>query len=409
MNAKRDIARALVAAIFGSASTPVFSQVNTLTSFSGTNGANPRAGVILSGGILYGTTVNGGANGDGEVFSVPASGGTPTILTSFNNTNGAFPYGGVILSGSTLYGTTRQGGADGFGEVYSIPVGGGTPTILASFDGTHGQNPDAGLILSGGTLYGTTEIGGGNGFGEVFSLPVSGGIPHVLASFGSTNFVGNMPYAGLTLSGSTLYGTTVGGGPNNDGQVYSVPVAGGQLTILATFNGTNGEFPYAGVTVSGSTIYGTAENGGANGDGVVFSVPLNGGAPTILASFNDADGALPFASPILSGNTLYGTAQSGSGGNDDGVVYSLPISGGTPTVLASFNENDADGGVPHSSLTLSGNTLYGTTYSGGGNPHPNEGTVYDGTVFALTVPEPGSVSLLAVGSIGFLSRRRRLS
>ena len=36
-------------------------------------------------------------------------------------------------------------------------------------------------------------------------------------------------------------------------------------------------------------------------------------------------------------------------------------------------------------MTLSGNTLYGTTSDGGAN--------YDGTVFAITVPEPGDANL----------------
>ena len=58
------------------------------------------------------------------------------------------------------------------------------------------------------------------------------------------------------------------------------------LTTLASFNGSNGEWPYAGVTLSGNILYGTAYGGGANNDGDVFSVPLSGGSPTVLASFN---------------------------------------------------------------------------------------------------------------------------
>ena len=77
-------------------------------------------------------TANGGVNGDGTVFSIPVTGGTPTILVSFNGTNGADPYGSLTLSaGSTLYGMTYGGGADGDGTVFSIPVTGGTPTTLA--------------------------------------------------------------------------------------------------------------------------------------------------------------------------------------------------------------------------------------------------------------------------------------
>ena len=36
-------------------------------------------------------TEDGGANGDGTIFSIPVTGGTPTTLLSFNGTNGANP------------------------------------------------------------------------------------------------------------------------------------------------------------------------------------------------------------------------------------------------------------------------------------------------------------------------------
>ena len=48
------------------------------------------------------------ANGDGTIFSIPVTGGTPTTLLSFNGTNGEHPDGNLTLSadGSTLYGMT---------------------------------------------------------------------------------------------------------------------------------------------------------------------------------------------------------------------------------------------------------------------------------------------------------------
>ena len=63
----------------------------------------------------------------------------------------------LTLSGNTLYGTTvERGGINGYGTVFSVPVSGGSPTVLASFNGSNGEMPDAGLTLSGSTLYGTT-------------------------------------------------------------------------------------------------------------------------------------------------------------------------------------------------------------------------------------------------------------
>ena len=71
--------------------------------------------------------------------------------------------------------------ADGDGTVFSVPLSGGSPTVLASFNGSNGQDPYAGLTLSGNTLYGTTVYGGrrnNGGDGTVFSVPVERRQPH---------------------------------------------------------------------------------------------------------------------------------------------------------------------------------------------------------------------------------------
>jgi uncharacterized repeat protein (TIGR03803 family) len=188
----------------------------TLASFNGTNGDAPRGDLTLSadGSTLYGMTEYGGAYSDGTIFSIPVTGGAPTTLLSFDGTNGSEPYGGLTLSadGSTLYGMTTFGGTDSAGTIFSIPVTGGTPTVLASFDGTNGGEPYGSLTLStdGSTLYGMTAFGGQYGEGAIFSIPVTGGTPTTLASFNGTD--GEEPDGSLTLSGSTLYGMTVVGG-----------------------------------------------------------------------------------------------------------------------------------------------------------------------------------------------------
>ena len=139
----------------------------TLYSFDGTYGASPQGSLILSGSTLYGMTVGGGANGDGNVFSIPVGGGTPTNLYSFDGPHGENPCGSLTLSadGSTLYGTTGWGGNmslnNGFGDgnVFSLPVGGGTPTTLFNCGGILGEHPLGSLTLSadGSTLYGMTR------------------------------------------------------------------------------------------------------------------------------------------------------------------------------------------------------------------------------------------------------------
>jgi len=130
----------------------------------------------LIGGTLFGTTSNGGVNGDGTVFSLKLSDSTFATLASFNGTNGAGSFSPLTASGdgTTLYGATFVGGASNEGAVFSLSVNGGAITSFASFNTTNGENPRGDLALSGDgrTLYGTTESGGTHSEGTVFSVPI---------------------------------------------------------------------------------------------------------------------------------------------------------------------------------------------------------------------------------------------
>jgi len=196
-----------------------------------------------------------------------------------------------------------------------------------------------------------------------------------LATFPFSN--GSFPSSGLVLSGNTLYGTTSDGGAINAGTVFSVPVGGGTLTTLATFNNTNGRNPLD-LILSGNTLYGTTQQGGSNSRGTIFSLPITGGEPSTLAAFNGTNGAIPVAGVTLTGNTLYGTTFSG-GAFDLGTVYSLPSTGGEPTTLATFNVDNGSGPAAAVIADTDGK-LYSTTAKGGANQH--------GTVFKLDLRMP---------------------
>ena len=308
---------------------------------------------------------------------------TLTTLASFNNSTGEYKYHGFTLIGNALYGTSVGGGSNSTGNVFSIPVSGGSPTVVASFNatGSNGGGAGTGLTLSGDTLYGVSGGGGPSNDGVVFSVPVSGGSPTAIASFSGSN--GAAPYGSLTLSGNVLYGTTSSGGANGDGTVFSLPLSGGSPTVLASFNGANGQWPAQSLTLIGNTLFGTTQWGGADGDGTVFSLPLSGGIPTVLASFNGSNGAFPSSGLTLIGNTLYGTTFNG-GSNNDGTVFAMPVSGGGPTVLASFNVNSCSS--PSGNLAIIGNNIYGTTQ--------NNGEYGYGTVFSVPV-SGGTPTVLA--------------
>src|SRR6266850_1256950 len=150
----------------------------TLHSFTYSDGADPYAGLILSGNTLYGTAPYGGSAGYGAVFKVNSDGTGFTNLYSFAGfTNGgAYPYAGLILSGNTLYGAAESGGNSGYGMVFKINTDGTSFTNLYIFTGgSDGGNPYGGLILLGDTLYGTASAAG-NGFygGTVYKVSTNG-------------------------------------------------------------------------------------------------------------------------------------------------------------------------------------------------------------------------------------------
>jgi uncharacterized repeat protein (TIGR03803 family) len=145
--------------------------------------ASPGAIVLGPGGNLYGTTAAGGGRGTGTVYMLgQATKGKHKgqwvfkILHSCNKKYGSLPYGGIVFdSNGDIFGTTLMGGAKGNGTVFSLEATGWLRwkfgPLLFSFDGTDGNAPYSTLIWgSGGNLYGTTAGGGAYGNGTVFEI-----------------------------------------------------------------------------------------------------------------------------------------------------------------------------------------------------------------------------------------------
>jgi len=211
-----------------------------LHTFTGPDGGDPVGGVVQGpAGALYGTTSSGGATDIGGVFRLepPASPGAPwveQVVHSFSGFDGGFPSAGVVIFGGVLYGTTSLVGSFGDGTVYSLTPpasasgGGWTINVLHNFSGHDGNSPAAPLVIGGGgVLFGTTTAGGAFGLGTVFALvpPMTPGgswVERVLHSFTGTPNQGSAPYASVAISNGTLFGTTLSGGASNLGTVFAL-------------------------------------------------------------------------------------------------------------------------------------------------------------------------------------------
>jgi len=235
----------------------VFTNLHNFTLVS--DGGYPYAGLIISGNTLYGTAVSGGSSDDGTVFKINTDGSGFTNLHNFSLvSDGANPYAGLIISGNILYGPAAYGGSSGAGTVFALNTDGTGFTNLHSLTGGDGANPYARLVLSGNTLYATAYGGGSLGYGTVFAVNTDGTDVTNLHSFNYSD--GANPLAGLILSGNTLYGTTAYAGSLGKGTVFAVNTDGTGFTNLHSFtttppigNNSDGANPYAGMIVAGNT------------------------------------------------------------------------------------------------------------------------------------------------------------
>ena len=382
--------------------------------------AGPNAGVVEGpDGNFYGTTIGGGASGEGTVFKATTN-GVVTMLYSFSppfgydgtyvsNSDGVQPLAGLALGpNGNFYGTTSKGGTNGDGTVFEITTNGAL-TTLVTFTRTNGAYPEAGLAVGpDGNLYGTTSQGGSNGNGLVFQVTTNGVVTPLhsfsalindLATGSVTNADGAAPYAGLALgTNGIFYGAAASGGVGGSGTLFEV-TTNGAWTNLYSFSAENynesgagepdtnldGADPVAAMTLgSDGNFYGTTRGGGKSGIGTVFKLTSNGALTTLYTFstghlifngerelYTNSDGAFPFAALAPGPNGyLYGTTSEG-GRMGLGTLFEVTTGSALMPLVVFTNANGAN---PGGTLALDANgNFYGTTYGGGSG---GEGTVF---------------------------------
>ncbi|HUE04300.1 MAG TPA: choice-of-anchor tandem repeat GloVer-containing protein [Bryobacteraceae bacterium] len=325
----------------------------------GSDGSLPNGLAIGSGPggqtILYGTTLSGGSGGGGTVFSLTPPAGnsrswTEKTLYSFTGDDGFNPRAGVVIGqGGALYGTTGEGGtAGGNGTVFSLmppaaapdePDGSWSETVLYSFDYNDGSGPGALAMDANGVLYGGTLAGGSSDRGTVFSLtpPVSPGgawTEAVLHDFPSFAGDGWSPITGLAVGGGgVLYGVTSKGGTSDFGIAYALTppaTSGGPWTetLLHQFlaGASDGLNPDCVSIIGNGVLLGAVAAGGRGAGGVFWLTPPDtpGGtwSETILRfPRNGHEGKSP-ASLVMGGDAIYGTTGEG-GSKNRGTIFVL--------------------------------------------------------------------------------------
>lgn len=354
--------------------------VSVIHSFTyGDDGAGPGTGGLTVGndGNLYGTSYGNclNANCGGVIFRVTPSGTFTTLHTFRDRCVNVRPR--LVQAGDgNFYGTTQCDG----GTVFRMtPLG--SVTVLHSFapEGGDGLYPSGVIVGSDGNLYGTTERGGAYFYGTVFKLTLSG-TETILHSFGSRE-VGPMvpPVQGSDgfLYGSTSYSGSYGacGG----GILYRLS-PGGDFTLMHGF----GSFELGGplIETRDKRLYGVAIPCGYPSNARAFRLPMGPSAEVSVEAPQPASGvAEPF---VLNGWALDHSAEFDSG-IDAIHVWARPSTGGDaiyvgnagyglsrPDIAALFGEQFAASGF---GLTVRG--LPPGTYEFVATPHSSAWNEFD--------------------------------
>ncbi len=242
-------------------------------------GANGLSGVTIDrAGNLYGTTNNGGGNGDGFAYKLARSSGwlfDPLFSFSGAN-NGDLPSGVIVGPNGSLYGGAQggiqncgTGGSQYCGLVFNLrphltvcPSSqcGWTENVPYRFssesDGSGIINVSASDLH--GNLYGTTTTGGTYDQGTVFELtPSDGGWTKTTLYSFTGHSDGFSPNQVLVGNDGNLYGVT--GDYSNSGTVFQLTPSGGQWTesVLHNFAPDGASNPTYLVQDRAGNLYGT--------------------------------------------------------------------------------------------------------------------------------------------------------
>lgn len=332
-------------------------------SFSNADGINPLGSLIqASDGNLYGLTSGGGANGAGTIFKYNITGSMFTKLQDLDsNVNGAFPLGSFYeASDGNLYATTSSGGSgsNNNGTIIKYNISSNTLTDVHDFAGqtSDGASPQSNLTGANGILYGTTIAGGTNNLGTLFSYTLSNGNEATVLNFDGSTY-GQAPFGSPVFANNGLiYGTTTAGGSAtiNDGTLYSYNPSNLGSSNVYNFSATvpTGNVPKSDLIMgTDGNVYGTtSEVAGGLGGGNVGIFQLVPSTSTMTNIYNFPDNtAIPYGGVIQgSDGLLYGMTSTG-GQNNAGTIYSYSVAGSSFNTLINLSSG-VTGSMPFGRL-----------------------------------------------------------
>lgn len=224
----------------------------------------------------------------GSLMKLPKSGGAAVALATTSRS----PFGLALDSSNVYWGEVAN--SPDAGAILSLPLGvdGGAPSFLAPEGATA-------LVVTGSTLcFATSDVVG--------CMPVTGGTPTILNTVQS-----GWVYA-MAADATNVYWTLNA----TNGAVFSAPIAGGPVTLLVAHT----DRPL-GIAVDANNVYWAG-----NGTDTLNAMPIGGGPVTTIAT----GPGYPSYVTIDSGYLFWSAGLD----SNDAAILKMPVTGGTPTVLA---------------------------------------------------------------------------
>ena len=282
--------------------------------------------------------------GTDELYSVPAGGG---VVTKLNRTLRSDDVGfiGISPDSSRVVYSAAQDTA-GKKELYSVPVGGGTSVKLnAAVSNSVSSysvaiSPDSSLVA-----YRADQDTAG--VYDLYCVPIGGGTSTKLnVALGSGDQIFGIKFS--PDSSRVVY--SVSRSANSSTELYSVPVTGGASAALSGPTPANNYNMSFAISPDGSrVVYWTGTSDFNNDHCNLYSVPIAGGTPPVM--LNDPIGwdetVIEFKISPNSSRVVYTTLENSLGIGYYSLLHSIPLAGGTPTLLCTDHEFSPD---DHSSV-----------------------------------------------------------
>jgi uncharacterized repeat protein (TIGR03803 family) len=366
----REGGSAFCGTVFKVTSTGAVTVLHTFTTTAPSpNGADPYGGVIqASDGNFYGTTYDGGTNGSGTIFEI-TSAGTLTTLHSFaSSTEGANPYSGLVQgSDGNFYGTTSDGGANGNGTVFKLSVSGSLKVTIsptAAITAGAKWQVDGGALQSSGTTLSGLAIGPHT---VTFSGPFTGWNPpasqNIIVTTNQTTSVSGT----YTAATSPTVATAAAANPN---PVTSTTT---NLTVLGADAGGESNLTYTWATTGtppGPVVFSANQTNAAKSTTASFTSPGTYNFTVTITNLSNLS-TTSSVQVVVDQNYNLWTLQNGLTGNgalettviaNDGLnnlfKYALGL---TPTT----NYNPGSTGLPYVAIqNVSGTNYLMLTFDG---------------------------------------------